>query len=85
MNAQSQEKLRYFVVVGRIPGNDEDTSRSVQAKDSDDAIAQFKDLLWEGKDQEERDQMIEDDGSEAYVNIVLSSETEITIEYQIPS
>lgn len=57
-----------WVVSGRIPHADEDTTFAILADDEQQACDAFEEALWEGRDPEEKPEVIMGSGSAVYIN-----------------
>ena len=63
----------WFVVIGRIPFDDEDTPLAFRAESEQAAVAQFREAMWIGKDRDGlTEDLIDEDGSpKVYVTTVV--------------
>lgn len=66
--------MTYFIVVGRVSGDDEDSCNIVEADTAEDAEVEFKNWIANLNDIE-----IDDSDYPIYVNYVIQSETQPVI------
>ncbi len=74
---EPEPEIAYFIVSGRIPGDDEDTTLTLELPASsarEDATAAFTDQLYASA-LANRQSMIEQHGQDVYVNSVLKSDS----------
>ena len=57
-----------WVVSGRIPHADEDSTFAILADDEEQACNAFEEALWEGRDPDEKPEVIMDNGSAVFIN-----------------
>lgn len=67
---------KYYAVVGRIPGDDEDSCKVFAARDEEDAVNQFSDWIYETSGSDRAD-IIASWGEDLFIDYVLSSDSEI--------
>lgn len=82
--ADAQQKEMFWAVSGRIPGDDEDSTYVVQARNSDEAQESFEACIWanelgttEGLEKA-KDSVHRLHGQTVFINSVLSSESPMT-------
>jgi hypothetical protein len=68
---------KYYTIIGRIPGDDEDSCVTLRADSVVAAMNQFEEWMWEDKTDEEK---AEWEGEKVYINYVLSSNEEPVLE-----
>lgn len=75
---ETQPRLRHFLVVGRMCGDDEDTGITYHVKERHEAVALYVDEMWEmdGADTETRG-LFERTGEGVFINGIYESETPI--------
>ena len=74
LRTRSSGDSQFFVVTGRIPGDDKDTCMMFKAQDRNHAIEQFRDCLWVDEDEDKRAEIKSSYQTDLYVGTVISSE-----------
>lgn len=70
--------MKYYLVTGRICGDDEDTSRRFLAESRDEAASAFEDLMWDLKGTSKEDRArLESCDMGVFINGVFASESPI--------
>ena len=77
--ASAAKDLKYYAVIGRIPGDDEDSTYVFHAKSADEARSSFEfqmysDTAW---DKKHKYQILREYGCSIFISIVLVSDTDI--------
>lgn len=73
--------MKYFAVIGRIPGDDEDTCYLIEGGEQDHAVAEFRRRIWydDGSSEEDREFFKSTHGGDdVYITRILTSESPIT-------
>lgn len=70
--------MKHYAVIGRIPGDDEDSCVTCTADSPEQAREHFERELWEGQNTPiERDWVFRNHGCYIFINHTLDSATEI--------
>lgn len=76
-------KMKYYVITGRIPGDDEDTALDVgQHGNGMHAFEAFREQMWDTvrySDDTRRNQIKARHGTDVFVNAIISSETPMEV------
>ncbi len=74
-------RLRHYAVIGRIPGDDEDTCRTFTATSHVEAMEMFADVVYAERNlsEKDREQIADETGSDlgVFINQVLASDSTI--------
>lgn len=65
----------YIAVIGRIPGDDEDTLLTFEHTTVEDAKANFADAMWDMDDKTYRETVFAEHGTDIFINHILVSES----------
>jgi hypothetical protein len=77
-NLLAEPKTKWFVVTGRLPGDDEDSCHTFNVATREEAFACFTDAMYEDDDSRTRDNIQKEFGVEVFVNSICSSDSPIT-------
>lgn len=76
MTAKKKPKIWHYLVVGRVPYDEEDTAFCTQATSHEEAVDAFTDHLFSGKGGlAEANRLIETGADAVYINHVYRSES----------